>query len=178
MSVLRLLDPQLEHAETCSTAEATRGHYACVHAVVCGMNLRTRALLRNPEDSPLRNPGRLIFLPPLLSQDAVRPWTCAWPSPLQRQLAEMLHRRLLIVSWRTTELKSENLHNSTFTAARKCGPRTGVLQSQRATSVGEVPSSQLEARNPNRSFAEEVSHGSRSSPKPLCEGGVALRRHN
>ena len=33
------LDPQLEHAETCSTAEATRGHYASVHAVVCGMKL-------------------------------------------------------------------------------------------------------------------------------------------
>ena len=27
---------QLEHGETCSPAEATRGHYACVHAVVCG----------------------------------------------------------------------------------------------------------------------------------------------
>ena len=33
------LDPQLEHAETCSSAEATRGHYACVHAVVSGMKL-------------------------------------------------------------------------------------------------------------------------------------------
>ena len=31
------LDPQLEHEETCSTAEATRGHHACVHAVVVGM---------------------------------------------------------------------------------------------------------------------------------------------
>ena len=33
------LVPQLEFGETCSTAEATRGHYACVHAVVCGMKL-------------------------------------------------------------------------------------------------------------------------------------------
>ena len=33
------LDPQLERGETCSTAEATRGHYACVHAVVCGLKL-------------------------------------------------------------------------------------------------------------------------------------------
>ena len=30
------LDPQLEHAETCSTAEATRGHYASVRVVVFG----------------------------------------------------------------------------------------------------------------------------------------------
>ena len=35
-------------------------------------NWQTLALLRNPEDSPLRNLGRLIFLPPLLSPDAVR----------------------------------------------------------------------------------------------------------
>ena len=31
------LDPQLEHAETSSNAEAMWEHYACVHAVVCGM---------------------------------------------------------------------------------------------------------------------------------------------
>ena len=30
------LDPQLEHGETCSTAEPTRGHHACVHTLVCG----------------------------------------------------------------------------------------------------------------------------------------------
>ena len=41
---------------------------------------------------------RLIFLPPLLSQDAPRPWTRAWPPPLHRQLAEMRSRRHLIVS--------------------------------------------------------------------------------
>ena len=41
------LDPQLEHAETCSNTEATREHYACVHAVVCGLKLTDRALPRN-----------------------------------------------------------------------------------------------------------------------------------
>ena len=33
------LDPQLENGETCSTAKATREHYACVHAVVGGLKL-------------------------------------------------------------------------------------------------------------------------------------------
>ena len=33
------LGPQLEYAETCSTAEATREHYACVNTVVSGMKL-------------------------------------------------------------------------------------------------------------------------------------------
>ena len=31
------LDSQLEHSETCSTAEATRRHYACVHSVLGGL---------------------------------------------------------------------------------------------------------------------------------------------
>ena len=42
------LDPQLESAETCSTAEATRGHYACVHAVVCGMKLADPGITTEP----------------------------------------------------------------------------------------------------------------------------------
>ena len=42
------LDPQLEHAETCSTAEATWGHYACVHAVVCGMKLADLGITTEP----------------------------------------------------------------------------------------------------------------------------------
>ena len=44
------------------------------------------------------------------------------------------------------------------------------FQSEWAAFVGEVPSSQMEARTPNRSPAEEGSHGSRGSPKPLCKG--------
>ena len=122
MSVLR---PQLEHAETCSTAEAARGHYACVHAVVCGMKLADPGITSEPRDLPLRNQGWLMFSPPLLSQDAVLPWTCAWTPPLQRQLAEMLHWRHSIASWRTTEMKSENSDHRTFIAARLCALRTG-----------------------------------------------------
>ena len=44
------LAPQLEHSETCSVAEATRGHYACVRAVVNGLKLADQRSLRNPED--------------------------------------------------------------------------------------------------------------------------------
>ena len=42
------LDPQLEHGEACSTAEATRGHYACVHAVVCGIQLADPGITTEP----------------------------------------------------------------------------------------------------------------------------------
>ena len=48
------LDPQLEHGETCSTAEATRGHY-----VLCSRRLGWTK--PNPEGSQQRNPFRLIF---------------------------------------------------------------------------------------------------------------------
>ena len=42
------LDPQLEHGETCSTAEATRGHYACVHAVLGGETLADPGITTEP----------------------------------------------------------------------------------------------------------------------------------
>ena len=42
------LDPQLEHAEACSTAEATREHYACVHAVVCALKLADPRITTEP----------------------------------------------------------------------------------------------------------------------------------
>ena len=42
------LDAQLEHSETCCTAEATRGHYACVRAVVDGLRLADPAITTEP----------------------------------------------------------------------------------------------------------------------------------
>ena len=43
-----VLDAFLEHSETCSTAEATRGHYACVRAVVEGLKLADPAVTTEP----------------------------------------------------------------------------------------------------------------------------------
>ena len=97
------LDPQLEHAETCSNAEATREHHVCVHAAVCGKKQADPGI-----SSLLRNAGRLIFSPSQLSPDAVRPWTCVWPLPLQQKLAEVLHRRHSIVNFSITGMKSAN----------------------------------------------------------------------
>jgi hypothetical protein len=42
------LDPQLEHCETCSTAEAPRGHYACVRALVEELRLADPAVTTEP----------------------------------------------------------------------------------------------------------------------------------
>ena len=43
------LDAYLELSETCSTAEATRGHYACVRAVVDGIKLADPAVTTEPK---------------------------------------------------------------------------------------------------------------------------------
>ena len=43
-----LVDAHLEHSETCSTAEATRGHYACVHAMVEGLRLADPSVTTEP----------------------------------------------------------------------------------------------------------------------------------
>ena len=42
------LDPHLEHGETCSTAEATRGHSACVHAMLGGLKLADPGVTTEP----------------------------------------------------------------------------------------------------------------------------------
>ena len=42
------VDAHLEHSETCSTSEATRGHYACVRAIVNGIKLVDPAVTTEP----------------------------------------------------------------------------------------------------------------------------------
>ena len=84
---------------------------------------------RNPGNVLLRNPGLVICSPPLLSPDAARPWACAWPPPLQRQLAEIRHRRDSIVSWRTTGTKSEN-SDRTFHRGLRTGDAADIASSR------------------------------------------------
>ena len=120
------LDPQVEHAETCSTAEATRGRYTwCSRHGLRHETCGPRHYHGTQGTHRFRNPGRLICSPPLLSPDAARPWTCAWPPPLQRQPAEVLHGRHLIVSRRTTEMNSEISDSRTSTTAHQFGQRMG-----------------------------------------------------
>ena len=150
------LDPQLEHAETCSTAEATRGHYACVQGVVCG---RPGHYYETPEGSPLRNPGLLISSPPQ-PLDVAPPWTYVWHPPLLRPLAETQRRRYLIGNFHIIGTKLWNCGNKTFTIAPLIWTADGrphpavtqalqyaadiAFQSERAADVGEITSAQVE----------------------------------
>ena len=42
------LDPELQHSETCATGAATRGHYACVRALVDGFRLADPGVSTEP----------------------------------------------------------------------------------------------------------------------------------
>ena len=149
------LDPQLEHAETCSTAEATRVHNACVHAVVCGMNLADPGITTEPRGLTASQSKPLKFSPLQLSPDV-----CVASSLLQRQLAETQRRRHMIANSRTTETKLWNCDTGLSPAPSYLDSRwaTGPgrnsdasacskhrLQSKRAAFVGEISSSQVES---------------------------------
>ena len=43
-----VLDPFLEHCETCATAEATKGHCACVRSIVWGLRLADPQVFKEP----------------------------------------------------------------------------------------------------------------------------------
>jgi len=43
------MDPQAEHCETCSIGEATKGHYACVRAMVAGLRLADPTVTTEPQ---------------------------------------------------------------------------------------------------------------------------------
>ena len=77
MPLMRLLrGPTVGTRRNLQRRRSHARHYACVHAVLCGLKLADPDITTEPRGSQLRNPGRLIFSPPLLSPDAVRPWTC------------------------------------------------------------------------------------------------------
>ena len=61
-----------------------------------GRRLAYPGLTTEARDSQKRNPDRLIFSPPLLSQDAASLWTCVWHPPMQQQPEVMQRRQLLI----------------------------------------------------------------------------------
>ena len=91
------LDIQLEHGETCSTAEATRGLSACVLAVFGGLKLAdpgittqarglTEAQSRQADlFSAAAVPGRSAALD-----------VCVGPLPKQQQLEQTRHQHLIV----------------------------------------------------------------------------------
>ena len=82
----------------------TRGHYACVHAVVCGLKLAGPGITTEPRGLTALQSGLL---------------------PMQQQLEQTPRRRHLIANFHATEMKSRNCVTGAFTIALSFGQRTG-----------------------------------------------------
>ena len=142
------LDPHQEHAETCSTAEATRGHYACVHAVVCGVQLADPGITTErrgrtaSQSRPAAVPGRSAALD-----------VCVASSIAAAARGDAAHDRK-VSHYRNEigELMQQGIHHSplVWTADAAASSRhsnasaRGRHRLQPKRAVGEIPSSQVE----------------------------------
>ena len=117
LTVRLLLVPQLELGEICSTAEAARRHYGCVHAVVCGSKLANRGITTEPRGLTASQcrPADLFHRQCCLPTQCGPGCVCVWPPPLLRQLAETPHRRHLIANCLTTGMKPQTCVTRAFT---------------------------------------------------------------
>ena len=130
---------------------------------------------RNTGGSLLRNPGRLIFSLPLLSPDAVRPWTCVASSSERGSITEMLHRRKSIENFRIAGLKHDNLRQPGHALPTPC------LDGGRADAPSRHSNASVRGRHRFQSehgLASPAPEGAMaaSSPESLQRG--ALRRHH
>ena len=87
------VDSQLEHGETCCTGQATRGHYACFHAVLEGQKLAYPGKTTKPRGLTEAQ-SRLADL----FRNRCCPGTqlgsgCVWHPPTHQQLEETLRRQ-------------------------------------------------------------------------------------
>ena len=142
-------DHQLEHKEICSTADATRGHHACVHTVLGGLRLADAGVTTEPpEDSQRHNPDRLICSLPLLcgifqckrqpEGDAAR---AAFERKTSHYRREILDLRAQGIVYRLPGLDSGRPTTPCSLTDLAVSSRHRVLP-QRATNVSISPSAQ------------------------------------
>ena len=118
------LNPQVEHAETFTKVEATRGHYACVHAVVCGMKLADPGITTEPRGltASQSRPADIFTTAAVPGRSAALDM-CVWHPPLQQQPEETQRRRHWIANSGITETKSWNCDSRAFNIALLFGQR-------------------------------------------------------
>ena len=126
------LDPHLGHADTCSTAEATRGHNACVHAVVCGMKLADPGITTEPRGlTASQSRPADIFTTAAVPRRSAALDTCACLPPLHGHLAETPHRRRSIVNTHRNEigeLRQQGTHYHTLVRTTDGRPHPAVTR--------------------------------------------------
>ena len=108
------LDSQLEHGETCSTtAEATPGHYACVHAVLGGLKLADPVITAEPRGLTETQSRPADLFHHRCCPGTQRGSARVWHPPLQQQPEEMQRKQLLTAKRHITygELKASSVAN-------------------------------------------------------------------
>ena len=103
------IDAHLEHSETCSTAEATRGHYACVRAVVDRVRLADPAVTTEPRGLTSTT-SRLadIFTTAAVPGRGAALDVCVWHPRTRQRLWVTLPRQPSVGRCVVTELKYSN----------------------------------------------------------------------
>ena len=78
-----------------STAEASRGHYACVHALLGGLRLADPGITAEPRGltEAQSGPADLFTTAAVPGRSAAR--RCVWYPPLQQQSGGTLHKQPL-----------------------------------------------------------------------------------
>ena len=118
------LNPHLEHADTCSTAEATRGHYACVQALVCDLKLEDPGITAEPRGltASQSRPADIFTTVSVPGRSAALDVCVA--SPNAAQLEETQRRQPSIVNSHIIEAKFQNCMTKVFTIAPLFGRQT------------------------------------------------------
>ena len=182
------LDPQRKHGETCSTVQATRGHYACVHAVSGGLKLADPCITTEPRghtETQLRPAD--IFTTAAVPGRSTALDVCVWPLPMQQRLEVTQRRQLLIVNCPITAMKSQTYVTRAFTIVPIYGQQLGddTLPSLEHCSLQQMShpaamantSAQMETRNSDSPPSPESSHDASSPTEPFSTSRVAPRRH-
>ena len=150
------LDPQLEHAETCSKAEATRGHHACDRAVVCGMKLADPGITTEPRGlTASQSRPADILTSAAVPGRSVAPDVCVASSIAAAARGDAAQaafdRKLSHYRKEIGEL------NRVFTAARLCGRAAASSRHSNASVRGSSPNGQhLSAKSLHRRWKHEI----------------------
>ena len=174
------LDAQLEQVEACSTAEATREHYACVHAFLGGLSRENRGTggLTETQSRPAglfttaAIPGRSAAL------DVCGILQCS-SSPRRRttrcKRREIPDLRAQGIVYRPLVWTADGRPHPAVTPNRTvCSGHR--VSPQRTANVGNSPPEQMDTRNPNGSPPPtKSSHDTSSSTKHISKRTLASR---
>ena len=156
---------QLEHGETCSTAEATRGHYAYVHAGLGGLRLADPGITTEPRGlteaqsrpadlfATAGVPGRSEALDVCVAiSNAAAVRGDASQAAFDRNISQYRHKIIDLrgqgIVCRPLGLDSRRSLTPSSHPNPKIRSRHRMLP-QRTADVGKFPSTQMETRNPN-----------------------------